>query len=80
MVIVMINELLNLINIDDKSFAIIAVVFVLLRIVIGLITVKLAFENKWSVVYWIIAAIIFGNFAFLCALIIDSNNQKAIKK
>ena len=59
----MINELLNLINIDDKSFAIIAAVFVLLRIVIGLITVKLAFENKWSVVYWIIAAIIFGNFA-----------------
>ena len=63
MVTVMINELLNLINIDDKSFAIIAAVFVLLRIVIGLITVKLAFENKWSVVYWIIAAIIFGNFA-----------------
>ena len=80
MVIVMINELLNLINIDDKSFAIIAVVFVLLRIVIGLITVKLAFENKWSGVYWKIAAIIFGNCAFLCALIIDSNNQKAIKK
>ena len=76
----MINELLNLINVDYKSFTIIAVILVSLRIIVGLITIKLAFENKWSVVYWIIAALIFGNFAFLCALIIDSNNQKETKK